>query len=354
MHPRIRNRFPCQERASSRNRSRFSRGAAQAAPFSCFLQAMARGAFRCAGSKAITAGNLAIAAYQGSIAWAANMGFPRNALHNGPPDAYRHCLWSCLMARQLGPDVATCIGNNHEAANNRDGQPASEEAMDQANNAVGRRCAGGKKSCQDMCDDAYAQGRLFGLGGNKMCFETFRTRCLKEHSRISFLGRCGFVLCLLTGIFFSACRSSPRPSLLIGELHSYSTIEDARRQIAASGNSSGWSEYKAPIEPTDKRPRHDMVLLTGDFRDLGQSGKVRLTFFNDRLMSTEFWPANSSAYTAVLRAQLKKFPARPAERVTIDRNTNFTYYADPNGNLRFDWGDANLSQEWLDWVAKYS
>lgn len=44
-----------------------------------------------------------------------------DGLHNGPADAYRHCVWSCLMTADMGVDVATKIGDQHEEAGNRGG-----------------------------------------------------------------------------------------------------------------------------------------------------------------------------------------------------------------------------------------
>jgi hypothetical protein len=90
---------------------------------------------------------------------------------NGPQDAYRHCLWSCLLAQQLGEDEARVIGDTHEAANRRDdGQPQDQEDMDQANNAAGRLCADpiGPKPCTERCWELLTRGQLFGLGGRPM------------------------------------------------------------------------------------------------------------------------------------------------------------------------------------------
>jgi RHS repeat-associated protein len=83
--------------------------------------------------------------------------------HNGLQDAYRHCLWSCQMARYLGPQVAKTIGDNHEDAGERRGQPPSERAQDERNNHAGR-CVGSNrannKNCVDKCTDLLMAGGL--------------------------------------------------------------------------------------------------------------------------------------------------------------------------------------------------
>ena len=73
--------------------------------------------------------------------------------HNGQGDAFRHCVWSCLMTDSIGADNAKKVGDNHEAEDNKKGQPANEYQMDTANNANGRACAQkeGHKNCNQEC-----------------------------------------------------------------------------------------------------------------------------------------------------------------------------------------------------------
>jgi len=35
--------------------------------------------------------------------------FPRNELHNGKGDAFRHCYWSCIMSLRMGGDQANLL-----------------------------------------------------------------------------------------------------------------------------------------------------------------------------------------------------------------------------------------------------
>jgi len=88
-------------------------------------------------------------------------------LWNGPADAFRHCLWSCLMTQSIGFSYAKSIADNHEAAGNRAGQPKNEEQMDLANNKVGRQCGleKNKQNCSQRCMGKLVNNQLFGLGG---------------------------------------------------------------------------------------------------------------------------------------------------------------------------------------------
>jgi hypothetical protein len=109
----------------------------------------------------------AMEALAAAMEWAREHGFPSGGGHNDAQDAFRHCFWSCTMARYLGESPAEIIADEHEKAGDRNNaQPAAEERMDRANNMVGRNCANQKnKNCWDACTDLYLHGRLFGLGG---------------------------------------------------------------------------------------------------------------------------------------------------------------------------------------------
>jgi RHS repeat-associated protein len=95
----------------------------------------------------------------------AGINFPNSSLHNGNGDAYRHCVWSCLMASSIGVEQAKDIGDNHEEAGNRSNQPKQEEAMDRNNNREGRICAYNEPSfdspsCPSKCKQSLRDGTL--------------------------------------------------------------------------------------------------------------------------------------------------------------------------------------------------
>jgi RHS repeat-associated protein len=63
------------------------------------------------------------AALAGQALAATEKRFPGMSLHNDKADAWRHCFWSCEMARAIGQECAKSIGDNHENAGDRKGQP---------------------------------------------------------------------------------------------------------------------------------------------------------------------------------------------------------------------------------------
>ena len=86
--------------------------------------------------------------------------FPGMTLHNDKADAWRHCFWSCEMARAIGQQCAKDIGDNHENAGNRKGQPKNEREMDEHNNAAGRGFGSQFGNCADLCQKALDDGKL--------------------------------------------------------------------------------------------------------------------------------------------------------------------------------------------------
>jgi len=112
--------------------------------------------------------SLAQQALQSAQAWGRQHDMNEDEVHNGSPDAFRHCFWSCTMARSIGETSAEYIAYQHEMTGNAHGQPWNEYAMDSANNMVGRACAKDtdhNKDCALLCEERYEGGRLFGLGG---------------------------------------------------------------------------------------------------------------------------------------------------------------------------------------------
>ncbi|MDB5047815.1 MAG: hypothetical protein JWO30_886 [Fibrobacteres bacterium] len=113
-------------------------------------------------SKDIGLSGAASAGFDAAIASksAKRMGYEGES--DGPQDAMRHCIWSCLMTQDMGEDNAATAGENHENAGDAKGQTCKERKMDEHNNKEGRKAgkSAGARSCQQMCMDSYAGGGL--------------------------------------------------------------------------------------------------------------------------------------------------------------------------------------------------
>lgn len=92
--------------------------------------------------------------------------FSSSSLHNGSGDAFRHCFWSAMNARDQGEYIAKQFGNAHE---DYVGNPEDEKKMDLHNNQVGygigKNYFGGasNRHLAVLCVEAWASGKLIQL-----------------------------------------------------------------------------------------------------------------------------------------------------------------------------------------------
>jgi hypothetical protein len=101
--------------------------------------------------------------------------FGPSTLHNGSGDAFRHCFWSAMNARDEGTSTARAFGEAHE---DWVGNPAGEKKMDLHNNEVGFGIGGTLPGVSDrylavMCVEAWANGKLVQLdpkGGGDLVY----------------------------------------------------------------------------------------------------------------------------------------------------------------------------------------
>lgn len=104
--------------------------------------------------------------------------------------------------------------------------------------------------------------------------------------------------------------------------------------------------------PGDRRPPYNILALSLEpFSHLGQTGELELFFFNDRLMSTWFYPSNPMAYLeAVRRAGIL-----PRDRDTwTGTYTRIRTYTDWQGRVYVAWEDIRLTIEQEQWIMRYS
>ncbi|WP_433274099.1 DUF6973 domain-containing protein [Actinosynnema sp. CS-041913] len=95
-----------------------------------------------------------------ALAAASASGLP--GLHLGRADAFRHALWNCQMAKQLGATRAEQFATGHE--NSGPSPIPFDNQMDLHNNAVGRSLSGGG-DCATAVRAALAAGLLRTIRG---------------------------------------------------------------------------------------------------------------------------------------------------------------------------------------------
>jgi hypothetical protein len=83
--------------------------------------------------------------------------------HNDRTDAFRHCFWSAILARDIGYMNALWFTTAHESG---PGNPPDEKAMDLHNNGVGAKIGrwwffpDSNATLSDKCNQALEDGKL--------------------------------------------------------------------------------------------------------------------------------------------------------------------------------------------------
>jgi hypothetical protein len=111
--------------------------------------------------------------------------FGPSTLHNGSGDAFRHCFWSAMNARDEGAELARRFGEAHE---DWAGNPAAEKTMDLHNNGVGFDIGGPAIGASDrhlavLCVQAWANRRLLQIdapGGSDLVYSNSYEKTLYE------------------------------------------------------------------------------------------------------------------------------------------------------------------------------
>ena len=114
---------------------------------------------------------------------------------------------------------------------------------------------------------------------------------------------CAIVLFLC---FTSACKGKDKkkfePSKLAGELFSGQSLEMVEQRLDMMAGSFDILVDRQPL-PSDTRPPYRLLVISKkSARIEGQTGELVLTFFNDRLMTVQFFPADLAAARAAVEA----------------------------------------------------
>jgi hypothetical protein len=161
------------------------------------------------------------------------------------------------------------------------------------------------------------------------------------------------VLCLLTSCgvepkdAYTRVRSDRSP--LMEGFFSYSARAEIEAQLKIAGlQYSVDEEYR--LAANDPRPTYEVVGITVQrFRHLNQSGTLTLSFFNNRLSETRFFPADPEAYLGALR----KAGIQVSEQRT--RNGNTELWTHQASDVRYiGWADRRLHEEHSRWIRRYS
>ena len=155
--------------------------------------------------------------------------------------------------------------------------------------------------------------------------------------------------------FASACKSKSekdfKPSKLAGELFSGQSLEMVEQRLDMMTGNFDILVDRRPL-PDDKRPPYRLLVISRkSARIEGQTGELVLTFFNDRLMTVQFFPADLAAARAGVEAGQKLSLA--AGEAHIEPSTRVWVGKDETGRSYLGWIDKSLQAEQDAWIKKY-
>ncbi len=160
--------------------------------------------------------------------------------------------------------------------------------------------------------------------------------------------------CEIMSVFLLLACAPQGPTELCDGFRSYETPEEARNAIRSLSAPGEWKERTQFTDPADRRPPHQFLTMEGPFRLSGIEGRLTLTFYNDRLMETEFSTARGREFLTQFKEKVGNAPADAGQEITVGRRTRFRYDVISDGTFRFLWMDPELEDEWREWVRRYS
>jgi len=174
-----------------------------------------------------------------------------------------------------------------------------------------------------------------------------------------------FFLCIIG--FLISCRTdnesfttikSPASPLISG-LQSYWTISQVEENFLAELKFDVIEDSKLPIG--DKRPPYNFYIISiPDFAHLDQLGELNLTFFNNRLMSTTFFPNNINNYILELNKSNYNFNLNTlngnsgSQSKMIPPFTEVNFALDYQKKYYVRWSDTRLNDEHQKWISRYA
>jgi hypothetical protein len=160
----------------------------------------------------------------------------------------------------------------------------------------------------------------------------------------------------LVACVFAACSSesfteaeNPRASLFPG-FESYASRAEVAPKLPAGAE-------KKIVEETvlagdgSKPPYRIHVLQVAPYQHLAEPGVLLLTFYNDRLLQTAFYPEQLENYLANLK---KSGTDLRFGRELVNGNTIIWIGIDFDNKHYIGWADRRLREQQRRWLARYS
>ncbi len=164
----------------------------------------------------------------------------------------------------------------------------------------------------------------------------------------------------LVAVFLFSCSENitfvdtvDNPTGLLDNIESYQSIAASRAHFIEKGKKWRVVEDSRSPRPTS-RPRFNIYAAKIDeYVHLGHTGSLELIFFNNRLMSTFFFPDDSAAYLRSLKLK-EHIDLVSRDEVNYSKNTRVWKARDFRSLFYVAWEDTRLAEEQSAWIRRYS
>jgi len=138
---------------------------------------------------------------------------------------------------------------------------------------------------------------------------------------------------------------------LIGGIESYQRIDEFENLL---GNKSSWEVSKeSPPSPKGRPPFNMTTIVTKQYTHLGYTGSLEVSFFNNRLISTTFYPSDADKYVEAL-VKVEGLRFNDSHEASLPPYTRVKFETDYKGRKYVDWADVRLDTEVGVWIKRYS
>jgi len=132
--------------------------------------------------------------------------------------------------------------------------------------------------------------------------------------------------------------SELEPSRLMGDLHSGQSLQTVQRELGMVGGDWEVVEDQRSLSGSGQPPSRLYVISRRDFRQYGQPGELVLTFFNDELVSAQFYAADPVAFRGAVERE-QEISLEPAGDAKIAPSTRVWAGKDQLGRNYIGWID---------------
>lgn len=161
---------------------------------------------------------------------------------------------------------------------------------------------------------------------------------------------------LIALMLLAACHKKDefKPSKLLGPLYSGKSLEAVERDLNLKPGDWDVLEDRRPLT-SDKRPPFRIFTISKkEFPMLSVSGQqLVMTFYNDRLMTVQFYPYDLDSFKAALASQ-DSVGFSPENDAFVAPSTRIWVGKDLDKHVYVGFIDRTLQDEYEAWIRKYS